>query len=814
MQLVHLEKGDAAPRTTPDAALSIQDLERRLRSHGPYVRIYAPQQQDSASGRLAADQAQGSPSGNGAPAQPQRAGPQSSSAAPAALAGAIPGLDVTFGTAKDLTVLDVTPSKGAASPSKFAAYPTVIRTPQSMGRVSIGASFNIPRAASPSPMTLARPVSSRSGPRYARSNSASRSSHAQDYSHRTGGDDNEMSPQQQMLAEEMLSTPFLPFLTLTNSLQLYLKLAVLDDSERIICWNPGSFLLQTSPFVGMPGTSANSTPRQSAAARLFSISAIRSLVRSMSARDETAYPAAPPTSPGYLLLTSSAVYIFRPIFSLYSLKLPLKDEQTTYLDPSALLQLVCKFPHSDIVRLDVGPSRQHLCFRVRQLPSGTAALSPSALIPAQTTSGTTPAASPQPSVRSNGAAASSALSGSKPLRIKIDSWVFLARSRMCTNQIVEYLTASLHEMLAEHVMPSQSAGLVNQDIEPVLRNLQASVFLRPGRKDVRVLTYEHVWPTPRSSESEQPKSSNGGGSVCVLAESESDPAADAEITKVDFDFLRFYLLGCFMRYIRPVPELPARSVKLEHVSIVGTAVYIYLVSERFDVWPPLIVPDEFSPHPSVNARIEGVSQLAPLDASGKGLTADIVPEFEHVLGVGRVADILRVERWRTWRIDAALGLPGEPPCEDLRGLGEALQNGYLGFVGADASKMGIAEQHGSAGGWLWWVRIVFGERDPEADSLEQPATPVSAPRSIPTTTGGERVGFWWDLAFSNRDAVDELLDAIRRLRAHPGASYEDQMHTNGDSLEGHIEQPQAAPQAPQLPQARQIPPPSIILGDD
>ncbi|KAI8927503.1 hypothetical protein BC831DRAFT_452173 [Entophlyctis helioformis] len=812
---------DADVSTASDPVSSLREIERKLRSHGPYVRVFKQIAVDVSGASSLSDTATVGATGAATPTAAATAGPDTANgargASPAPLNAmarssslqsrelsaaaafssspppfpplaqplasparqpltSIPGIDVSYGSAKELSQIDVSTSRSVSSAAKISPYPAVIRTPPNITRVTIGTPTPLPRSSSPSQMSLARPVFARQGLRYARSSSASRSSRSGGFSrHSIPTSPNQLYDlQQQIAAEELMSTPLLPFLNMTNSLQLYLKLNVLSESERIIAWIPGSYLCQNTPFVSDLAASyaASPTASRSAASRLFG-GAIRSLIRSLSSNDASLNPIAPPTSPGYLLLTTAAVYIFRPLFSLFNLKLPLKDEQTSYLDPSSLLGLVTKFTHADVARVDVGPSRQHVVFRVSQQPNAASSSRPAQAAAASSDSAD-PAVSgtPNPSLgAANGSATASRVPSrsSKPaVKPRILSWVFLTRSRTSSTQIVDYFTTHMHE-LRDAVPPNQHQHLlqlgnpVNQDIESTLRNLQSSVFLTTGSKDVRILSYDSVWASPSRSALDTTTDP-----LLAISPNEHDPAAVAEVTKVDFDFLRFYSVGCFLRYLRPVAESATRSVKLEHVSVVGTCDYIYVLAERLDVWPPLIMPLEYTPHPSINGRIDTVLPGLSQEHGGKGYVADIVPQFEHILGVGRVKDILRVERWRTWRIDSALGLPGEGASADFRGLGEALQNGFLGYFGIDSARTTVDEQSGTAGGWFWWVRIIFGERistPSNADSADlDPPTPTSALKSIPSSTRTERVAYWWDLAFSNRDAVDELFDSIRAVQ--------------------------------------------------
>ncbi|KAH6563146.1 hypothetical protein BASA60_010832 [Batrachochytrium salamandrivorans] len=743
-------QGSNATHIANEATPSLLAIKNKLRSHGPYTRIYSRLDQ------LVATDANGGSNKSKTPLSAPSAdasrtvlfGKSHSSSATG-----LPGFDVERGNAKDLSVLEISSSRMNIPGNNVFAYPSVIRAPPNINRVTVGTAFSLPHSSLPSQMTLARPVASRQGPRYARSSTASRSSRSNNLSqsstpthNRQGtyfqGQFSQLQPtipefpkddQYSYHPRDLPSTPLLPFLSMSNSLQLYLKMNVLGISEGIINWIPGSYLTQIGPFVESAHLSSRKTIG-SAASRLFGIGAIRSFVKSLSSSDIISNNASQPISPGYLLLTTSAVYIFRPNFSLFNLKIPLRDEQTSYVDPSGLLELVCSFAHHDIARADVGPTRQYLCFRVVSSVSASSKISGSMRDLSLAPISTNDVSDMQSSSASLRAKNEKSVSARSSNITKIVSWVFLAGSRASTTQIVDCLTTRLHDL--RNTLPM--GNTINQDIESTLRNLQTSVFLRRGPKDLRILSYAGVWAhnTPPSiaisstTSLSLDESCNHAATLDplhTLSDEEQDRACLADITKVDFDFVRLYVLGCFLRYIRPMAELSERTVKLEHISVIGTEDYIYVSTERLDVWPPLIVPPEYSPHSSTNSRIDSVVPMLSEENGGKGFVADIVPQFENILGVGRMRDILRVERWRTWRIDSALNCPGDTSQLCFSGLGEALQNGFLGFL-------------------------------------------------------GERVSYWWDLAFANRDSVDELFDVIRSIRGTltPDVLSE---HTQNDYLE-------------------------------
>jgi hypothetical protein len=172
-----------------------------------------------------------------------------------------------------------------------ASYPTVIKVPKSITRVVVG---SISPTGTPSTLLLTRPLSKRG---YSRSSNSI--SNSIDYPITVDS-----------------SQPLIPFLQMTNALQLYLKLKVLDDNERIILWTPGSWLIQKSPFIIPDKVDLN--------------------------------------HPGYFLLTNKCIYIAKPLFRLDRLNTVLQDEQTSYLDPTLLIEFVERVELLNMSRIDVG----------------------------------------------------------------------------------------------------------------------------------------------------------------------------------------------------------------------------------------------------------------------------------------------------------------------------------------------------------------------------------------------------------------------------------------------------------------------------
>lgn len=430
----------------------------------------------------------------------------------------------------------------------------------------------------------------------------------------------------------------LPFLQMTNALQLHLKLSVLDDSERINVWTPGSYLVQPSPFVKQKKT--------------FVFPNLFDKRREPTQDDHTVTP--PLHYPAYLLLTNKYIYIARPLFRQAKIKSPLQDEQTTYFDPSKLIHIYHKVSILDMTRIDVGPGRQYLVFHAPQYNK----------------------------------------SGTENISI-----LFQTRSRNISTLIIDTITTLVHEL--------NQGPIINQDIEWCIKSMQDSILLQPGPKPVKLMTYDGVWPTTYKEFSNE----------------EFDTGISDKITKVDFDFLKVYLFGVFLRYIRPVLETEARGVEIQHVTFMASRSYIYVLQERLDVWPPAVFPPEYN-HPFRT------------DEQQKGFIVDFVSQFS-VLGVARIDEITCIQRWRSWRID----------FDGFKGLGRALQNGHIGYLGQSLPHL---KQQASAAGWFWWLRLHFGAH------LED--GPIQCPSSHP------QEGYFWDICFSTKESCDDFVEGMQAKR--------------------------------------------------
>jgi hypothetical protein len=594
----HSLRASTVPETGKKLTMPPQMLNKTLASHGPYVRIYdklQSQQQDSKEKENVSSNSQQ------------------------------PLIDVSSHRKKLIS----------------NAYPNAIAVPENITRVVVGSVSSESESGfrgsngSPPTLTLSRPTSTRIGPKYSRSISESSSKRQS----QSAGLQN--SP----------ARPLLPFIQMTNALQLYLKFKVVDDNETIFAWSPGSFLKQRSILI------EDNTPR------FKSWFDKQKLVDEVQLKPSLHFP-------GYLLLTNRFVYVFRPLFRLVKLQEPLHDEQTTYINPEKLLKLCFKFPLDKLSRIDVGPGRQYLVFRSEEEAPNSKTLVPISVL-------------------------------------------FQTRCRQVTTNIIDNITTIFHE----NFDVNREGGIINQDTEWCIRGIQNSVLIRPGPKSTKILDYSSCWIHE---------------GIIELTDTEFDEGIHEQITKVDFDYVQVYLFAGFIDFHKLTEH--RITVGIQHVTLLASREYIYVMEERLDAWPPALFPPEFQPkhRPMKSLR----------DLPSKGFLIDKVPQFS-LKGIGRIADITLVEIWRSWRIDSSF----EPMVQNqFFGLGAALQKGHIGAL--NESKNSVNQQ-GTTSGWFWWVRVSFG-------NLHDFSQPTSPPKSLP------KQGYWWDLVFETRDSINDFVEAIQK----------------------------------------------------
>ncbi|KAJ3230340.1 hypothetical protein HDU81_004588 [Chytriomyces hyalinus] len=322
----------------------------------------------------------------------------------------------------------------------------------------------------------------------------------------------------------------------------------------------------------------------------------------------------------------------------------------------------------------------------------------------------------------------------------------------------------------------------------------------------------------------------------ILNEEDLDKATTNAVVldKVNFEFLKLYLLvGWIVPHKQAPPTTaktkipPSVTVTVNSVTLVATADYIYLTNERFDAWPPPLFPLSTRPAAHVNAPfLEHAAAVAAAKQRGpsntprppapdpfQGLLAPDINQYSPPLRVGRVRDLVRCERWKTWRwkLGPHVTQVEEAPLLE-QNIATLVQNGAIGVVRAvegewpigggssSSSNVSVEDKKARAGatsGWEWWVRVVFkdsesAEGQPNSASSD---TPGPSSNNSSSSMAGERTGsgrhdssapkeYFWDLVFSTLDAANEFLEFVKDVRGvKPVHETEDMAVSNGFALE-------------------------------
>ncbi|KAJ3407448.1 hypothetical protein HDU80_008760 [Chytriomyces hyalinus] len=326
----------------------------------------------------------------------------------------------------------------------------------------------------------------------------------------------------------------------------------------------------------------------------------------------------------------------------------------------------------------------------------------------------------------------------------------------------------------------------------------------------------------------------------ILNEDDLDKATTNAVVldKVNFEFLKLYLLvGWIVPHKQAPPTAtkskipPSVTVTVNSVTLVATAEYIYLTNERFDAWPPPLFPLSTRPAAHVNSPfLEHAAAVAAAKQRGlnnaprppppdpfQGLLAPEINQYSPPLRVGRVCDLVRCERWKTWRWKLGphvTQVEEAPPLE--QNIATLVQNGAIGIVRAvegewpigggsssssSSSSVSLEDKKARAGatsGWEWWVRVVFkdcesAEGQPNSASSDTPGPSSNASSS---SMAGERTGssgrhdsaapkeYFWDLVFSTLDAANEFLEFVKDVRGvKPVHETEEMAISNGFASE-------------------------------
>ncbi|KAI9102831.1 hypothetical protein DFS34DRAFT_683759 [Phlyctochytrium arcticum] len=593
---------------------------------------------------------------------------------------------------------------------------------------------------------------------------------------------------------EIPSAPTIPFRSFSNALKLHLSMNVLQnpETEKCLCWIPGSAILQ------LPENSLVESERS--LSRLASAA-----MREKPNWCESSY--LPAQRPSYLLLSSKRLYFFDPRYRFpYSgsrrYNIHGTDGEVSYdVNIAAHLRLIRSIRVRSIARIDVGPNYQYVVIRHRvamhaepDSPSPTATGFGSGIHPLGPGG-----LGPRP-------AHSKAEAG------KWESIVFMTRDRTVTLELINHVRDILAEQgpqasasssslelqskindeteWADHEMQNYCSTLAGQEqfgLDPswtVIRVNQSSKFdLGLGSQWLRKV-FSGTWD---QSSDKVPKmvdeSSNNNLAVDLLPRSD---LFDLEQVRQQDEgrFGKLYIQSGLLTTQIASEKPQASAVVLTPLAVTSDSKHIYLISERLDVWPPLHYPPEMGMSEWVNAAVPDVEPAV----NSKGLLADVIGLISRVVDVGNIAQIKRCERWKTWRWFGT-------------GLAEGalVQNGLIGVWSRDRSVRSAARDkltsgrrewvagerghcsEGFAAGWSWWVRVVFARppqaQQPETTILDSPvletdsspnptpnqpiAEPHRPPQSSSPTSVDER---HWDLVFTSLESADEFLHFLRLRR--------------------------------------------------
>ncbi|KAI8806471.1 hypothetical protein BJ742DRAFT_870568 [Cladochytrium replicatum] len=630
--------------------------------------------------------------------------------------------------------------------------------------------------------------------------------------------------------------PSIPFMTMTNSLQLYLKFQVFNsDSERILCWVPGSYVAQLPPYVTEAHGGATAWSRWtsssggggSGAFSWFTKNFGPKNEQSGSPRDRRASNSGASTGgiapqlsaaeimdrvlpverPAFFLLTDQNFYIFTPNFPFpyfsrdaldpYAQYVHSAMQQVRYDDPARYLSLLYQVPFAALARLDVGPNKQYLAVHFLRSKafrgSSGISLAPRAGLeesPQKPQSDN--ASNDSESLVKNPASASSSNANtprnsntaqSPPSFRNFGNWytgqhtqtpfvslVLFMRDKTITSRFLEQLVAG---------MPALQPKVINEDSTWVAKSIRENLVLKSGEKDIVYKSISTDWknldvtagslsgqiPTA-GDESVAAKSADESQKVPIVSELDEDPAAASPTD----DFVKLYLLAGWVIPASPsarntsgleavasslsqllggqkqpqqqIPmetgqylPLPSQGVPpaIKTCTLVASTDFIYLTPERFDVWPPLLFPQDTEALAPPNATIEdaaasallqlkrdskgstsssagtGVGATSALSNAYKGLVADLVLPFSNPpLAVVPIKEIRRCERWRSWRYTAKK---------------------QVKQIGGDSGEYGVMIMNGLIGA----SPTVRGLRGRSTSREELSSTAAGSPPSVPSS---------------------------------------------------------------------------------
>lgn len=402
-------------------------------------------------------------------------------------------------------------------------------------------------------------------------------------------------------------------------------------------------------------------------------------------------------------------------------------QQVRYDDPNELISLVCKIPLENLGRLDIGPNWQY--FTIHHLNSKSSASSPSSTTTAnQSTFSSTSSSSSSPESSKKTFTSYTILTrdkeatklaveslqtlfyGSSPsleLGRRVDTmngrvqivndqreWfyrylreqVFLEKDRSRGNILFngpglsrKYLDFEEGGM-DDSEQPNKKESASKSSSTTGVGNWWSNWFSGGGGSGSTQSIIPPPHPPPASTETSSSPSphllpSNHGPYQVINSSEDYDPASNQsteELESSPSSNILYELVGWVISPLKSSSassKLPIPPV-LRTVSLVGSQDYLYLLLERFDVWPTLLDSESLfesptSTRPTTSSSISkprqpknfAISSLFPkkeewdMFRGKKGLVSDIIlPGSKNsILKCARIKDIVRCERWRAWR---------------------------------------------------------------------------------------------------------------------------------------------------------------------